>query len=126
MQYGTCKYGSTCKFDHPLVNNLTYNSSASSLTELTITPYPVGMSVATFLPTFSNGTKIMFPKVGSNRKIDKQQQVYDDDSFGDDNGAGSNVTRSGTAGSNRSSSADSLDIRGHESIQAASNLNASS
>ena len=84
MQYGTCKYGSTCKFDHPITNNLTYSSSTSSLTELTLTPYPVGMSVATFLPALNNGAKMMYPKVVSNRNTDKQQQVYDDDSFGDD------------------------------------------
>jgi hypothetical protein len=110
-----------------MVNNLTYSSSASSLTELTVAQYPVGMSVAAFLPTLSNGAKIIYPKVVSHRKMDsKQQQVYDDDSFGDDNGGGSNITRSGTAGSNRSSSADSLDLRGHESIQVAANLNTSS
>ena len=126
MQYGTCKYGSTCKFDHPIANNLTYSSSTSSLTELTLTPYPMGMSVAAFLPALNNGAKMMYPKVVSNRNTDKQQQVYDDDSFGDDNGDGSNGTRSGTAGSNRSSSADSLDMRGHESIQVAANMSASS
>ena len=60
----------------------------------------MGMSVAAFLPALNNGAKMMYPKVVSNRNTDKQQQVYDDDSFGDDNGDGDGGSSSIMRGEN--------------------------
>lgn len=42
LQHGHCKFGSTCKFDHP-IGPMRYNPSASSLIDMPVTPYhPVG------------------------------------------------------------------------------------
>ncbi len=41
--YGICKFGPTCKFDHPL-GGLTYSPSASSLADMPVAPYPTGFS----------------------------------------------------------------------------------
>ncbi|KAK4779814.1 hypothetical protein SAY87_015920 [Trapa incisa] len=40
LQNGHCKFGSTCKFDHP-IGPMRYNTSASSLIDLPVAPYPV-------------------------------------------------------------------------------------
>ncbi|KAJ6816576.1 zinc finger CCCH domain-containing protein 5-like [Iris pallida] len=51
-QHGVCKFGPTCKFDHPMV--LSYTTSASSLTDMPVAPYPLGFSVATLTPSASS------------------------------------------------------------------------
>lgn len=53
LQNGYCKFGSTCKFDHPM-GNMRYSPSASSLTDMPVAPYPVGSSLATLAPSFSS------------------------------------------------------------------------
>lgn len=52
MQKGHCKFGRTCKFDHP-ISTLTF-SPASSYAEMPGTPNRLGFSGATtLLPTYS-------------------------------------------------------------------------
>ncbi|KAL0823717.1 hypothetical protein Bca101_047394 [Brassica carinata] len=44
-QHGVCKFGPACKFDHSMgSSSLTYSPSASSLTGMPVTPYPLGSS----------------------------------------------------------------------------------
>lgn len=50
LQNGHCKFGSTCKFDHPM-GTMRYNPSASSLIDMPVTPYPVGSLLATLAPS---------------------------------------------------------------------------
>lgn len=50
LQNGHCKFGSTCKFDHPM-GNMRYNPSASSLIDMPVTPYPVGNLLGTLAPS---------------------------------------------------------------------------
>ncbi|XP_028762262.1 zinc finger CCCH domain-containing protein 32 isoform X2 [Neltuma alba] len=50
LQNGHCKFGSTCKFDHPLAS-VRYSPSASSLTDMPVTPYPVGSLLSTLSPS---------------------------------------------------------------------------
>lgn len=50
LQNGHCKFGSTCKFDHPL-GTMRYNPSASSLVDMPVAPYPVGSLLATLAPS---------------------------------------------------------------------------
>ncbi|XP_075655355.1 zinc finger CCCH domain-containing protein 58 isoform X2 [Castanea sativa] len=52
-QRGVCKFGSACKFDHP-VGTLSYSPSASSLTDVPVAPYPVGSSIGTLAPSSSS------------------------------------------------------------------------
>lgn len=52
-QRGVCKFGPTCKFDHPIVS-LSYSPSASSLTDVPVAPYFVGSSVGTLAPPSSS------------------------------------------------------------------------
>ncbi|THF94145.1 hypothetical protein TEA_022971 [Camellia sinensis var. sinensis] len=52
-QNGVCKFGSSCKFDHPL-GTLSYSSSASSLADMPVAPYPVGSSMGTLAPSSSS------------------------------------------------------------------------
>ncbi|KAJ8434413.1 hypothetical protein Cgig2_002615 [Carnegiea gigantea] len=56
LQNGYCKFGPTCKFDHP-VGSIKYSSSASSLTETPVAPYLAGPSLPT-LPPPSLSTEI--------------------------------------------------------------------
>lgn len=51
MQNGHCKFGSTCKFDHPME---AYSPSASSLIDIPIAPYTVGSLLATVAPSSSS------------------------------------------------------------------------
>jgi hypothetical protein len=53
VQNGHCKFGSTCKFDHP-VESMRYSPSASSLIDIPIAPYPVGSLLATLAPSSSS------------------------------------------------------------------------
>jgi hypothetical protein len=53
-RYGICKFGPTCKFDHPLVGGLTYSPSASSLSDMPVAPYPIGSSPTTLAPSSSS------------------------------------------------------------------------
>ncbi|BBH10382.1 Zinc finger C-x8-C-x5-C-x3-H type family protein [Prunus dulcis] len=53
LQNGHCKFGSTCKFDHP-IGTMRYNPSASSLVDMPVTPYPVGSLLATLAPSSSS------------------------------------------------------------------------
>lgn len=50
LQNGHCKFGSTCKFDHP-VGTMRYSPSASSLIDIPVAPYPVGSLLATLAPS---------------------------------------------------------------------------
>ncbi|KAF4382893.1 hypothetical protein G4B88_021676 [Cannabis sativa] len=50
LQNGHCKFGATCKFDHPL-GTMRYSPSASSLIDMPVTPYPVGSLLATLAPS---------------------------------------------------------------------------
>ncbi|KAI7979357.1 Zinc finger CCCH domain-containing protein 6 [Camellia lanceoleosa] len=52
LQNGYCKFGRTCKFDHPM-GTVRYSPSASSLTDMSVAPYMVGPSLATMAPLFS-------------------------------------------------------------------------
>ncbi|CAH2049181.1 unnamed protein product [Thlaspi arvense] len=52
-QNGICKYGPSCKFDHP-PRTLSYSPSASSLADMPIAPYPVGSSKGTLAPSSSS------------------------------------------------------------------------
>ncbi|KAL8201089.1 hypothetical protein R6Q57_012428 [Mikania cordata] len=52
-QKGVCKFGPACKFDHP-IGMLSYSSSASSLADMAVAPYPVGLSIATLAPSSSS------------------------------------------------------------------------
>ncbi|KAJ0815765.1 putative transcription factor C3H family [Helianthus annuus] len=52
-QKGVCRFGPSCKFDHPM-GMLSYSSSASSLAEMPVAPYPVGLSIATLAPSSSS------------------------------------------------------------------------
>jgi len=50
LQNGHCKFGSTCKFDHPL-GSMRYSPSASSLIDVPVTPYPVGSLLSQLAPS---------------------------------------------------------------------------
>ncbi|PKA57654.1 Zinc finger CCCH domain-containing protein 6 [Apostasia shenzhenica] len=52
-QHGVCKFGPTCKFDHPM-GTLSYSSSASSLLDMPVAPYPIGFSQPTLAPSSSS------------------------------------------------------------------------
>ncbi|KAI0530856.1 hypothetical protein KFK09_000404 [Dendrobium nobile] len=52
-QHGVCKFGPTCKFDHPM-GTLSYSPSASSLVDMPVAPYPIGMSPPTLAPSSSS------------------------------------------------------------------------
>lgn len=52
-QHGFCKFGPTCKFDHPM-GTLSYSPSASSITDLPIAPYPLNYAVAPVAPPSSS------------------------------------------------------------------------
>ena len=52
LQNGHCKFGSTCKFDHPLGSvSVRYSPSASSLIDMPVTPYPAGSLLSTLAPS---------------------------------------------------------------------------
>eukprot|EP00250_Pteridium_aquilinum_P001847 c12054_g1_i1 orf=699-2291(-) len=122
MQYGMCKFGPTCKFDHPPTNSLAYSPSASSLMDMPVAPYPVGLSVVTPMPpgdATKQGTTLFHKRVAA-AAADKQQG-YEESYLGSESTVSSNA-QSGSAVSSGSSSADSVELRG-DSSQAA--LNAS-
>ncbi|XWS53650.1 hypothetical protein CRYUN_Cryun10bG0018900 [Craigia yunnanensis] len=50
---GVCKFGAACKFDHPM-GTLSYSSSASSLADMPVAPYPVGSTIGTLAPSSSS------------------------------------------------------------------------
>lgn len=52
-QNGVCKFGPSCKFDHPM-GTLSYSPSASSLTDMPVAPYPVGSYIGTLAPSSSS------------------------------------------------------------------------
>ncbi|KAG8372969.1 hypothetical protein BUALT_Bualt12G0122300 [Buddleja alternifolia] len=52
-QNGVCKFGPSCKFDHPM-RTLSYSTSASSLTDMPVAPFPVGSTNATLAPSSSS------------------------------------------------------------------------
>lgn len=52
-QNGVCRFGPSCKFDHPM-RALSYSPSASSLTDMPVAPYPVGSTIATLAPSSSS------------------------------------------------------------------------
>lgn len=51
-QNGVCKFGPSCKFDHPM--GMSYSPSASSLADMAVAPYPVGSSIGTLAPSSSS------------------------------------------------------------------------
>lgn len=51
LQNGRCKFGRSCKFDHPM-GTVEYSPSASSLTDVPVTPYMLSSSTA-MVPTVS-------------------------------------------------------------------------
>ncbi|KAL8515597.1 hypothetical protein ACS0TY_014332 [Phlomoides rotata] len=52
-QNGVCRFGLSCKFDHSM-RTLRYSPSASSLTDMPVSPYPVGYTKATLAPSYSS------------------------------------------------------------------------
>lgn len=52
-QRGVCKFGPSCKFDHP-VEALPYSPSASSFVNVPVVSIPAGLSVNTFPPSSSS------------------------------------------------------------------------
>ncbi|KAK9945475.1 hypothetical protein M0R45_010990 [Rubus argutus] len=52
LQNGHCKFGSSCKFDHPM-GTMRYSPSASSL-DMPVAPYPVGSLLGTLAPSSSS------------------------------------------------------------------------
>lgn len=50
LQHGHCKFGSTCKFDHPM-GTLRYSPSESSVLD---SPLPAGSLLATLVPSSSS------------------------------------------------------------------------
>ncbi|XP_057486531.1 zinc finger CCCH domain-containing protein 58-like isoform X2 [Actinidia eriantha] len=52
-QNRVCKFGPSCKFDHP-VGPMSCSSSASSLADMPVAPYPVGSSKGTLAPSSSS------------------------------------------------------------------------
>ncbi|KAF6176688.1 hypothetical protein GIB67_034550 [Kingdonia uniflora] len=63
---GACSYGLTCKFDHP-IGTLSYSPSASSLADVPIAPYPVGLSMTTLAPSSSSSDLRLEFITGSNK-----------------------------------------------------------
>ncbi|KAF2298550.1 hypothetical protein GH714_024079 [Hevea brasiliensis] len=53
LQNGNCKFGATCKFDHPMAT-VRYSPSTSSLIDMPVSPYPVGSLLATLVPSSSS------------------------------------------------------------------------
>lgn len=49
-QHGVCKFGSVCKFDHPM-GSLSYGPSATSLVDMPVAPYLVGSTIGLTLTT---------------------------------------------------------------------------
>ena len=52
-QHGFCKFGPTCKFDHPM-GTLNYSPSVSSLTDVPVTPYTLSFPVTPMAPYLSS------------------------------------------------------------------------
>lgn len=52
-QHGFCKFGPTCKFDHPM-GTLSYSPSVPSLNDVPIAPYPLSFPVAPMAPFASS------------------------------------------------------------------------
>ncbi|KAG4174371.1 hypothetical protein ERO13_A11G116700v2 [Gossypium hirsutum] len=67
LQNGHCKFGSTCKFDHPM-GTMRYSPSLSSLIDMPVAPYPVGSLLAT-LPPSSTSSELR-PELSSGSKKD--------------------------------------------------------
>ncbi|XLU72800.1 hypothetical protein S245_031853 [Arachis hypogaea] len=61
-QRGVCKFGSACRFDHPM-GLLSYSPSTSSLADMPVAPYPVGSSVGTL--ALSSSTSELRPELTS-------------------------------------------------------------
>ncbi|XAR57110.1 hypothetical protein NMG60_11025137 [Bertholletia excelsa] len=63
-QNGVCKFGPSCKFDHPMPT-LSYSPSASSLADMPIAPFPVGSSTGTL--ALSSSSSDLRPELISGR-----------------------------------------------------------
>ncbi|KAJ8467530.1 hypothetical protein OPV22_030082 [Ensete ventricosum] len=72
-QHGMCKFGTTCKFDHPM-GTLSCSPSASSLSDMPVSPFPIGLSVATFAPSSSSSE--LHPEFSSMQS--NSLQLHDD------------------------------------------------
>ncbi|KHN47309.1 Zinc finger CCCH domain-containing protein 32 [Glycine soja] len=66
-QHGVCKFGSACKFDHPM-GSMSYSPSASSLADMPVAPYPVGSTIATLAPSSSSSDLRPEPSSGSSKE----------------------------------------------------------
>lgn len=44
--YGICKYGSTCKYDHPLAGYYNYSLPAFSIPDTSLTPYQSSFQIS--------------------------------------------------------------------------------
>ncbi|KAH7857096.1 hypothetical protein Vadar_008973 [Vaccinium darrowii] len=62
-----CKFGASCKFDHPM-ETLSYSSSASSLSDMPVAPYPVGSIKGTLAPSSSSSDLRQELISGSNKE----------------------------------------------------------
>ncbi|XP_020220677.1 zinc finger CCCH domain-containing protein 34 [Cajanus cajan] len=49
-QHGACKFGSACKFDHPM-GSPSYSPSASSMADMAVAAYHVGSTISTVAPS---------------------------------------------------------------------------
>ena len=79
-QHGVCKFGPTCKFDHP-VGTLSYSPSASSLSDMPVAPYPIGFSVATLAPS-SSSSDLRHEFISSKESFSSQMPLFDNTSSG--------------------------------------------
>lgn len=57
LQSKVCRFGPSCKFDHPM-GALSYSPSASSLADMPVAPYPVGSSMGTLAPSSSSSSDL--------------------------------------------------------------------
>ncbi|XP_010420624.1 PREDICTED: zinc finger CCCH domain-containing protein 58-like isoform X1 [Camelina sativa] len=70
-EHGVCKFGPACKFDHSIrSSSLSYNPSASSLTDMPVAPHPLGSSsLGTLAPTSSSSSSEQRTKLLSSSSI---------------------------------------------------------
>lgn len=93
-QRGACKFGSACKFDHP-VGTLSYSPSASSLTDVPVAPYPVGSSIGTLAPSSSSSE--LRPELNSGTSKDSASTRMSSSPSTVSGSVGSTVSKDGVA-----------------------------
>lgn len=92
-QNGVCKFGPSCKFDHPM-GTLSYSPSASSLADMPVAPYPVGSYMGTLAPSSSSSElrpEVTSASIASN--FSKMNQISQSA------GSSSTTTHGGSGGS---------------------------